>query len=142
MPRFNSEDPADIERKLVLCVQLLSCVYICFVPVQQYVHLLSTALCTLFTQHVKTCVHLLSTAVCIFAHVYTTVVQYRCTKFSSPKIHKSIAGTSPRYRVMVSMEPGTRQIKFFDTELQMFESLNFVQKSLILKSQNQIIMRL
>jgi hypothetical protein len=33
------------------------------------------------------------------------------------------------------MEPGTRQIKFFDTKLQMFENLNFVpKKSLILKS--------
>jgi hypothetical protein len=29
---------------------------------------------------------------------------------------------------MVTMELGTRQIKFFDTKLQMFESLNFVQK--------------
>ena len=44
------------------------------------------------------------------------------------EIHKSIAGTSPRYRFMVTMEFGTRQIKFFDTKLQMFESLNFVQK--------------
>ena len=29
---------------------------------------------------------------------------------------------------MVTMEPGTRQMKFFDTKLQMFENLNFVQK--------------
>jgi hypothetical protein len=42
---------------------------------------------------------------------------------------------------MVTMEPGTRQIKFFNTKLQMFESLNFVQKSLILKSKRQIHFR-
>jgi hypothetical protein len=29
---------------------------------------------------------------------------------------------------MVTMESGTRQMKFFDTKLQMFENLNFVQK--------------
>jgi hypothetical protein len=29
---------------------------------------------------------------------------------------------------MVTMEPDTRQIKFCDTKLQMFESLNFVPK--------------
>jgi hypothetical protein len=29
---------------------------------------------------------------------------------------------------MVAMEPGTRQIKFFDTKLQMFASLNFIRK--------------
>ena len=39
-----------------------------------------------------------------------------------------LAGTFPRYRCMVTMEPGTRQMKFFDTKLQMFENLNFVQK--------------
>jgi hypothetical protein len=67
------------------------------------------------------CVHLLSTAVCTFAEVYTAV-QYRL------KVDKSIAGTSPRHRFVVTMEPGTRQMKFFDTKLQMFENLNFVQK--------------
>ena len=34
----------------------------------------------------------------------------------------------PRYRFMVTMEPGTRQMKLFDTKIQMFENLNFVQK--------------
>jgi hypothetical protein len=34
------------------------------------------------------------------------------------------------------MEPSTRQIKFFDTKLQMFESLNFVRNSLITSNRN------
>jgi hypothetical protein len=42
---------------------------------------------------------------------------------------------------MVPMEPGTRQMKFFDTKLQIFENLNFVQKPLILKSKRQIHFR-
>ena len=41
----------------VLCVHLLRCVYICSVPVQQCVHLLSTDACTLY---------LLSTTMCIY----------------------------------------------------------------------------
>jgi hypothetical protein len=62
--RSNSLDSAGPGRKLVLCVQLLSCVYISSVhvpvpvhgSVQQCVHLLSTAsqqlcVCTLFTQY-------------------------------------------------------------------------------------------
>ena len=79
LSRSNSEDPADIDRKLVLCVQLLSCVYICSVPVQQCVHLRSTASQQLCVHYmylpniVKMCVHLLSTAVCTFAQVYTAV---------------------------------------------------------------------
>ena len=71
----------------------------------------------------KMCIHLLSTAVCTFAEVYTAVPRYTCLK-----VDESIAGTSPRYRFMVTMEPGTSQMKFFDTKLQMFENLNFVQK--------------
>ena len=51
LSRSNSEDPGDIERKLVLCVHLLRCVYIFSVLVQQCVHLRSTAMCTLFTQY-------------------------------------------------------------------------------------------
>ena len=46
-----------------------------------------------------------------------------------------------RYWFMVTMEFGTMQIKFFDNKLQMFESLNFVQKTLILKSKRQIHFR-
>ena len=64
------------------------------------------------------CVYILE-----FAEVYTAVYTH-----SSLKVDKSIVGTSPRYRFMVTMEPGTRQMKFFDTKLQMFENLNFVQK--------------
>ena len=84
----------NIDRKLVLCVPLLSCVYICYVPVdlQQCVHLRSTAsqqLCvhylpffviptTAVVGAVKICVHLLSvhTAVCTFAQVYQYTVVY------------------------------------------------------------------
>ena len=72
-----------------------------------------------------------------------TFAQYSCVYISpgvhgrtlAKKNHKSIAGTSPRYRFMVTMEPGTRQIKFFDTKLQMFESLNFIQKITTCNSQ-------
>ena len=61
----------------------------------------------------------------------------RCTRpYSSLKVDKSIAGTSPRYRFMVTMEPGTRQMKFFDTKLQMFENLNFVQKNHYFSNRN------
>jgi hypothetical protein len=35
---------------------------------------------------------------------------------------------------MVTMEPGTRQMKSFETKLQMFENLNLSKKLLILKS--------
>ena len=59
------------------------------------------------------CVHLLSTAVRAIAQVYTALL---------------VAGASPQYQFRATMEPGIRQIKFFDTKLQMFESLNFVQK--------------
>ena len=54
---------------------------------------------------------------------------------SSMKVDKSTAGTSPRYRFMVTMEPGTRQMEFFDTKLQMFENLNFVTHKKITNSQ-------
>ena len=86
LSRPNSKDPADIERKLVLCVQLLSCVYICSVLVQLCVQLLcaSTAVrkffqysCVYMNHYlhntVKMCVHLLSTAVRTFAKVHTAV---------------------------------------------------------------------
>jgi hypothetical protein len=42
---------------------------------------------------------------------------------------------------MVAMEPGTRQMKFFDIKLQMFENLNLSKKLLILKSKRQIHFR-
>jgi hypothetical protein len=71
----------------------------------------------------KMCIHLLSTAVCTFAEVYTACA------VSSLKVDKSIAGTSPRYRFIVTLEPGTRQMKFFDTKLQMYENLIFIQKN-------------
>ena len=56
--RSNSPDSAGPARKLVLCVQLLRCVYISSVPVQQCVHLLSTALQQL-------CVHYLPNTVAL-----------------------------------------------------------------------------
>jgi hypothetical protein len=67
---------------------------------------------------------------CIQIAQYNYVYIYRGVHggYSSLKVDKSIVGTSPRYRFMVTMEPGTRQMKFFDTKLQMFENLNFVQK--------------
>jgi hypothetical protein len=67
---------------------------------------------------VKMCIHWLSTAVCTFGEVYNSL-----------KVDKPIARTSPRYWFMLTMEPSTRQMKFFDTKLQMFENLNFVQKN-------------
>ena len=75
--RSNSPDSAGPRRKLVLCVQLLSCAYISSMPVQQCVHFPSTAsqqLCVHYlTNTVKMCIHLLSTAVYTFAGVYTAV---------------------------------------------------------------------
>ena len=58
LSRSNSPDSAGPAQKLVLCVQLLSCVYISSVPVQQCVHLLSTALQQL-------CVHYLPNTVAL-----------------------------------------------------------------------------
>ena len=58
LSQSNSPDSAGPARKLVLCVQLLSCVYISSVPVQQCVHLLSTALQQL-------CVHYLPNTVAL-----------------------------------------------------------------------------
>jgi hypothetical protein len=65
----------------------------------------------------------------------------RCARpysIHSLKVDTSIAGTSPRHRFMVTMEPGNKQMKFFDTKLQMFENLNLSKKSLILKSKRHI----
>jgi hypothetical protein len=58
LSRCNSPDSAGPARKLVLCVQPLSCVYISSVPVQQCVHLLSKALQQL-------CVHYLLNTVAL-----------------------------------------------------------------------------
>ena len=122
LSRSNSEDPVDIEQKLVLCVQLLGCVYICSVPIQHCVYLLTTGACTLFTQHRK--------EVCKFAEyscVYTCLgVHGRTVAWKSTKL---AARTCPRHRFMATMEPGTREIKFFDTKLQILESLNLSTKN-------------
>ena len=75
-------------------------------------------MCVHFAQH--SCVYIPNLPRC-------TAVQYRAV-LSSLKIQKSIAGTPPRHQFMVTMEPGIRQIKFFDTKLQIFESLNFIPK--------------
>ena len=104
-----------------LCVHLL-CASEAVCTFAQYSY--TTAVCTLFTQYRED--------VC-------TMAQYSCVydcpgvlastrPLCSLKIDESIAGTSPRYRFMVTLEPGTRQMQLFDTKLQMFESLNFVQK--------------
>jgi hypothetical protein len=58
LSRSNWPDSAGHGWKLVLCVQLLSCVYISSVLVQQCVHLLSTA------SH-QLCVHYLSNTVAL-----------------------------------------------------------------------------
>ena len=125
LSRSNSKDPADIERKLVPCVQLLTCVYICSVLVQQCVNFFSIVVCTLIIIYTipYRCAYICSVQLCVYLQ--------RCTRpYSSLKIHKSIVGTSPRYWFIVTTEPSIRQIKFFDTrsKLQIFESLNFVRK--------------
>ena len=87
--------------------------YICLVQLRVH-YLLNTGkdVCTFAHYSIQLCVHL----------------PMHLPRYSSLKIHKSIVGTSPRYRFQVTMEPVNMHIKFFDTKLQMFESLNFVRE--------------
>ena len=76
LSRSNSPDSAGPGRKLVLCVQLLSCVYISSVPVQQCVHLLSTA-------SQQLCVHYLpNTVVLIYSTSWEKVFASRPWKLT------------------------------------------------------------